>query len=63
MAEKGIEQEITLTIDVIHDSVTLPGEDVDDGSAIGELLNVTKQVSGTFLIDVAKIGFSDMGSP
>ncbi len=63
VAEKGIEQIISLTIEIEHDSVTLPGEDVDDGSAIGELLNVTKQTTGTFLIDVAKIDFADMGSP
>ncbi len=63
VSEKGVQQEISLTIEIEHDSVTLPGEDIDDGSAIGELINVTKQTSGTFLIDVARIDFADIGAP
>jgi hypothetical protein len=63
VSEKGIEQEVTLTMEVEHDSVTLPGEDIDDGSAIGELFKVSTQDTGTFLIDVARIGFADIGAP
>ncbi len=60
VTESGVQQIITLTVDIVHDAVTLPGEDVDDGGAIGELIKITKQATGTFLIGTAKIGVSDI---
>ena len=63
VTEKGVAQEITLNFVANHDAVTLPGQTVDDGGAIGEFVKVTTQATGTFLIGVAKIGFSTIGSP
>ncbi len=63
VTEQATAQTVTLNIDVVHDAVTLPAEDVDDGIAIGELISITVQATGTFKIGVAKIGFSDMASP
>jgi hypothetical protein len=63
VSEQGVAQTISLTMVVTHDEVTLPGEDIDDGIAIGELLKVTTQGTGTFVIDTARIGFADIGSP
>ena len=61
VTEKGVAQIITVDITVTHDAVTLPGKTIDDGGAIGELIKVTKQATGTFLIGTARIGFSDIG--
>ncbi len=63
VTEQATAQTITLTIDVVHDAVTLPAEDVDDGIAIGELIAVTVTATGAFKIGTARIGFSDIGSP
>jgi len=63
VTEQGQQQTITFNLVVTHDAVTLPGEDVDDGGAIGELIKITKQTTGTFLIGTAQIGFSDIASP
>jgi len=63
VTEKGVAQVISLNLDVNHDAATLPGDDIDDGGAIGEYIQVTTQVSGTFKIGVARIGFSTISSP
>ncbi len=63
VTEQGTAQTITLNIVVNHDAVTLPGEDFDDGGAIGELVRVTTQTTDTFKIGTAKIELSDMGTP
>jgi len=60
VTEKGVAQTITVDITVTHDAVTLPGSTIDDGGAIGELIKVTKQATGTFVIGTARIGFSDI---
>jgi len=60
VTEKGASQTITLNLVVTHDAVTLPGKSVDDGGAIGEMIKVTKQGTGTFTIGKARIGFSDI---
>jgi len=59
--ESGPNQEISYTFVVNHDQATLPGDTVDDGAAFGELVKVVKQVSGTYVIGTALIGFSDIG--
>jgi len=61
VTEKGAQQIVTFQIDVNHEAVTLPGEDVDDGGSIGELVSVTKKTTGTFVVGTAKVGFSDIG--
>ncbi len=60
VTEKGSAQTISLNIVITHDAVTLPGKSVDDGGAIGELIRVTKQITGTFTVGKARIGFSDI---
>ena len=60
VTEKGASQTITLDVTITHDAVTLPGKTIDDGGAIGELIKVTKQATGTFLIGTARIGFADI---
>jgi len=60
VTEKGIAQEITIVMTITHDAVTLPGSDVDDGGAIGELIKATSQATGTFKIGTARIGFSNI---
>lgn len=62
VTEKGAAQTITVVMTVTHDSVTLPGKNVDDGGAIGELIKVTTQVTGTFKIGTARIGFSNIAA-
>jgi len=62
VTETGGAQVISVNIDVIHDAVTLPGDDVDDGGAIGELLKVTTTVDNKFLIGTARIGFSEIST-
>ena len=61
--EPGGQQILTGTLVATHDAVTLPGKTFDDGGAIGELVNAVSQVTGTYLIDTAKIELSDMGTP
>jgi len=63
ITEQAPAQVVSISIDVVHDAVTLPAEDVDDGIAIGELISVVTAVSGAFKIGTARIGFSDIGSP
>ncbi len=63
ITEQATAQTVSLSIDVVHDAVSLPAEDVDDGIAIGELISAVVQATGTFKIGSAKIGFSDIGSP
>lgn len=60
VTEQGASQTITVILTVTHDSVTLPGGDIDDGGAIGELIKVTTQATGTFKIGTARIGFSNI---
>lgn len=60
VTETGQAQTISVNLDVVHDAVTLPGEDVDDGGAIGELLKVTTTTDNLFLIGTATIGFSEI---
>ena len=62
VTEQGAQQVVTFNLVVTHDAVTLPGEDFDDGGAIGELIQITKQTTGTFKIGTARIGFSDIAS-
>lgn len=62
VTEIGAQQILTVNLVVTHDAVTLPGEDFDDGGAIGELLKVTKQTTGTFVIGTAQIGLSDIAA-
>jgi hypothetical protein len=59
--EQGASQTITFNLAINHDAVTLPGETFDDGGAFGEMLKITKQIAGTFLIGTARIGFSEIG--
>ncbi len=59
VTEQGPAQTVTVELDVVHDAVTLPGDDVDDGGAIGELLRVVV-VETDALIGTAKIGFSEI---
>lgn len=61
VTEQASAQTISLTVKIIHDAVTLPGETFDEGGAIGELIKVTEQATGTYKIGTAKIGFSDIG--
>jgi len=63
ITEQATAQVVTIDIDVVHDTVTLPAEDVDDGIALGELISVVSTLSGTFKIGSARIGFSDMAAP
>lgn len=60
VTETGAFQEITVDVTVTHDTVALPGETIDDGGAIGELLSVSTAATGTFKIGTARIGFSDI---
>ena len=62
VTEQGTAQTVSLTLNVVHDAVTLPGDDVDDGGAIGELLKVTTTPDNKFLIGAARIGFSEITS-
>jgi len=62
VTETGTAQTISVNIDVVHDAVTLPGDDVDDGGAIGELLKVTTTVDNIFKIGTARIGFSEIST-
>jgi len=59
--EVGTQQTVTVNIDIVHDAVSLPGDTVDDGGAVGELLLVNKTVSGTYKIGTMRVGFSDLG--
>lgn len=59
--EQGSTQEVSAQLDVVYDTIALPGKTFDDGGAIGELFRVTTQASGTFKIGSARIGFSDIG--
>ena len=61
VTEQGQAQIVTVDLDVVHDAVTLPGDDVDDGGAIGELLSVNV-VETAALIGTAQIGFSEIAS-
>ncbi len=61
VTEQGSAQIITATLTIEHDAVTLPGDDIDDGGAIGELISAVATQTGQFKIGVAKIGFSDIG--
>lgn len=60
VTETGAAQTISVNLTITHDAVTLPGETIDDGGAIGELLSVTTTGTGTFVIGTAVIGFSDI---
>lgn len=60
--EKGSAQNISVTVTLTHDSVTLPGETVDDGAAIGELIAVTTQNKDTFAIGSARVDFSEVAA-
>jgi len=62
VTETGTAQTVSVNIDIVHDAVTLPGEDVDDGGAIGELLKVTTTPDGKFKIGTARIGFSEIST-
>lgn len=59
--EQGASQTITFNLTIDHDATSLPGATFDDGGAFGEMLKVTKQAAGTFLIGTARIGFSQIG--
>jgi len=61
VTETGAQQVITLTLKLVHDAVTLPGEDYDDGGAIGELMSV-KILVAPFRVGTAKVGESEVGS-
>ncbi len=62
ITEQAVAQTVILSIEVVHDAVTLPAEDVDDGIAIGELISSTLQATGTFKIGTARIGLSDIAA-
>lgn len=61
VTETGQSQEITVNLTANHDAVTLPGDTIDDGGAIGELVQIATTASGTFKIGTARIGFSNIG--
>jgi len=63
VTEQGTAQTVSVNLNVVHDAVTLPGDDVDDGGAIGEMLKVTTTTDNKFLIGSARIGFSEITTP
>lgn len=62
VTEPGAQQVVTINIDVVHDAVSLPGEDFDDGAAIGELIQITTAAGVEALIGTARIGFSEIAA-
>jgi len=54
VTETGSAQELSITLQANHDAVTLPGQSVDDGGAIGEYVAVTTTATGTFKIGTAR---------
>jgi len=61
VTEKGALQTVTLTLEGEHAGNTLPGDEVDDGGAIGELIGTLKAPSGSYQIGTMRVGFSDLG--
>ena len=59
--EQAVAQTISLTMVITHGAESLPGEDIDDGGGIGELLRIDKVASGAYVIGTAKVEFSDLG--
>lgn len=57
--EEGGTQVVTFDFGITHDAVTLPGQQVDDGGAFGELINVVIAAS-PFSIGTARMGFSEI---
>jgi len=60
VTEQGGQQVVSVNLNVVHDASALPGDDVDDGSAIGELLKVTTTGTPAALIGTARIGFAEI---
>lgn len=60
VTEQGPQSTLSLVLKFRHDTPTMPGSNVDDGFAIGELISVVK-TAGPFLIGTAKIGASEIG--
>ncbi len=57
--ETGPDAVLSLVLKFRHDTPTLPGSDVDDGFAIGELISVVK-LTAPFKIGTAEIGASEI---
>ena len=59
--ETGPQSTITFNLVLQYNQNITTGHSVEDGSAIGEIIDVDSQQTGTFKIGLARAGFSDVG--
>ena len=58
--ETGPQSTITFNLVLQYNQNITSGHSVDDGGAIGEIIDVDTQVKGTFLIDTARVEFIEL---
>jgi len=59
--ETGPAATISVRTVIKHEAVSLPGDTIDDGGAVGEMILTAKTVSGTYKIGTMRVEFSDLG--